>query len=160
MVEHKCNECDKEFNSNEALAMHNDSKHFKASKKGVNKKKVRNWGIFILIIVLVVGGSYALSWNAQRPGEYDDFARCLTNSGAKEYGAYWCSSCQQQKALFGRSFENINYIECSLPNQGGQNEICNDAGIESYPTWEFSDGEKVSGVMSLERLGAITGCEL
>jgi DNA-directed RNA polymerase subunit RPC12/RpoP len=160
MAEYKCSECDKDFNSPEALKMHNDSKHYKAPRRSVSKKQIRNWGIFVVIVLVIVGSVYAWNLNAQRPGKYDDFAQCLTDSGAKEYGAYWCGNCQTQKAMFGKSFENVSYIECSLPNNGGQNQICKDAGIEAYPTWEFGDGERITGVISLERLAVITGCEL
>jgi len=75
------------------------------------------------------------------------------------YGAYWCPHCANQKDLFGNSFQYVDYIECSLPSRA-QTEFCNNAGIENYPTWEFQDGERTEGVMSLESLAARSGCEL
>ncbi|MFH1400946.1 MAG: hypothetical protein ABIH41_05485, partial [Nanoarchaeota archaeon] len=33
----------------------------------------------------------------------DDFARCLTQSGATMYGASWCPHCNDQKEMFGSS---------------------------------------------------------
>lgn len=160
MAEFKCEECDKTFSSEEAFKMHNDSKHFVKPKKHINKKKMRNWTILIVVVGLIIGGGFALNWNSQRPGEHDAFAQCLTDSGVKMFGAYWCSNCQQQKSLFGRSWDYVNYIECSLPNQGGQTEECNDEGVEGYPTWEFADGERQMSVISLEQLSAISGCAL
>ena len=50
-------------------------------------------------IVVVVGGIFLL---ASRPGQYDNLAQCLTDKGAKFYGAFWCSHCQEQKAEFGK----------------------------------------------------------
>ena len=58
----KCEDCDREFSSNDGLNMHNQSKHpervkkptFKVSSK--NKKKVKNWIISIVIIVSVIWG--------------------------------------------------------------------------------------------------------
>lgn len=160
MAEYHCKECDKEFSSKEALEMHNRSKHFHKVKEPVDIKKYKKWFVFGAIIILVVLGAYAYSVWQDQPGKYDDFAQCLTDSGAKMYGAYWCSHCNAQKQLFGKSFSYVNYIECSLPNQAGQTEFCNEAGIESYPTWEFGDESRVSGEQSLENLAARTGCVL
>lgn len=92
-------------------------------------------------------------------GQYDAFAQCITDSGAKMYGAYWCPHCTEQKKDFGGSWDIINYIECSLPNRAGQTDICKQANIESYPTWEFADGERVSGRLNFQTLAQKTGCE-
>ena len=160
MSEFKCTHCNQEFSTKEALDMHNNAKHYQAPKMKVNKRKVKNWGIFIGIVILIALGAYGLTWNQNRPGPYDDFAQCLTDNGVKMFGAYWCPHCQDQKKLFGRSFAKINYVECSLPNQGGQNQLCNDEGIESYPTWQFSDGTRQTGVVTLQQLSEKNGCEL
>ena len=74
------------------------------------------------------------------------------------YGAFWCPHCLKQKELFGNSFSKVAYIECSLPDKSGQTQICRDAKIESYPTWEFSDGSRLVGEQTLENLATKTGC--
>lgn len=95
------------------------------------------------------------------PGQYDEFASCLTEKGVKMYGAYWCPHCQNQKKTFGKSFKKATYIECAIPgNQRGQTQECIDAKIESYPTWEFPDKSRVTGEMSLEALAEKSGCSL
>jgi len=76
------------------------------------------------------------------------------------YGAYWCSHCANQKALFGSSMKYVTYVECSLPDKSGQTEICRRANIESYPTWEFKDGTRLSGEIPLATLAEKTGCTL
>ncbi|MBU1083307.1 hypothetical protein KKE14_02620 [Patescibacteria group bacterium] len=81
----------------------------------------------------------------------DDLARYLTQIGAKVYGADTCSACAYQKELFGGSWQYIDYIECSTPT-GGQAEVCLAAKITAYPTWEFPDGEKQVGAMTLAEL--------
>lgn len=111
----------------------------------------------IVFIVLFIGG---IVWYQSTPGKYDSFAMCLEESGAKFYGAYWCPACQSQKALFGKSKNELPYIECSLPGGQQQTQICKDEKIESYPTWEFADGERVSGEISLAILAEKTGCEI
>ncbi|MBI2146731.1 hypothetical protein HYU22_05320 [Candidatus Woesearchaeota archaeon] len=70
-----------------------------------------------------------LSSCSSGPGKYDAFAQCLTENGVKMYGAYWCPHCLNQKEDFGKSWQYVNYIECSLPGNQGQTEICATAGI-------------------------------
>lgn len=106
----------------------------------------------LLILVFVVLPSM--------PGPSDDFAKCLSDSGAKIYGAFWCSHCKDQKNMFGSSWKHVNYVECSTPDGKGQTEICIAEGIRSYPTWEFPDGERDSGVISFQELSEKTGCTL
>ncbi|RME53631.1 hypothetical protein D6783_01475 [Candidatus Woesearchaeota archaeon] len=92
--------------------------------------------------------------------ELDSFAKCLSDSGAKMYGAYWCPHCKEQKEMFGKSFELINYVECALPGGQGQSSLCQAAGIEGYPTWVFGNGERRAGRLSFETLADLSGCEL
>jgi hypothetical protein len=62
--------------------------------------------------------------------------------------------------MFGNSWNNIIYVECSLPNKEGQTQECKDAKIEGYPTWEFADGSRLSGEATFEQLSQKTGCAL
>ncbi len=84
-------------------------------------------------------------------------AEHLTNVGAKEYGAYWCPHCFDQKQLFGvEAAKKLNYIECDPEGQNSQTAVCQAAGIQGYPTWEIN-GELYSGTQSLETLAEISG---
>ena len=121
--------------------------------------KKKNITITIILIIVILSIVLFVR-SPDEPGEYDAFATCLTESGAKLYGAYWCPHCNEQKEMFGKSVKKINYIECSLPNRGGQNQFCSQAGIRAYPTWEFADGIKVEGKFSFEQLSEKTGCAL
>jgi Zn ribbon nucleic-acid-binding protein len=94
------------------------------------------------------------------PGTYDDFAQCLAEENATFYGAYWCPNCAEQKQMFAGSDDQLDYVECSLPNRGGQTAICQQKNINAYPTWIFDDGERREGVLSLQDLADKTGCEL
>jgi len=111
----------------------------------------------LVIVALFVGGAL---WNQLRPGQFDAFAECLGDRGVIFYGAFWCPHCQEQKALFGNSAKHLPYVECSTPNGQGQLQICIDEGVNSYPTWEFADGERVTGVLPLDVLSERTGCPL
>ena len=74
------------------------------------------------------------------------------------YGAFWCSHCKNQKALFGKSWKYVDYVECSTPNGQSQTVDCINAGIQSYPTWEFADGSRKTGEVPLQDLAETSGC--
>lgn len=111
----------------------------------------------VLFIALFFGG---IIWYEKTPGTLDSFAQCLTDSGAHFYGAFWCPHCQRQKALFGKSKDLLPYIECSTPDGNGKTQVCIDAGITGYPTWEFANGERMSGEIPLATLAEKTSCAL
>ena len=108
--------------------------------------------VVVLTLVVIMAGC------SKSSPEITAFAKCLKDNGAKMYGAYWCGHCEDQKKAFGDGISELDYIECSLPNRQGQTEFCTQAGIESYPTWEFADGEKLTGKQNFETLGLKTGC--
>jgi len=125
-------------------------------------KTKTNFIIFIIIIVIIIGG---VGFSASRSdnskiGKLDQFAQCINDSGAKFYGAFWCTHCQNQKKLFGSSQKLLPYIECSTPDGGGQLPICKDAGIDGYPTWTFADESLLSGEIPLDILAEKTRCSL
>lgn len=87
-------------------------------------------------------------------------AECLTASGARLYGAEWCSHCQAQKAAFGEAADLLNFVECADDSaEGGQAEACRDANITSYPTWVFGNGQRITGERSFWELARQSGCE-
>jgi hypothetical protein len=113
-------------------------------------------GLFVLLVVLK---NTADPVRRQVTTMYDDFAQCLSDAGARFYGAYWCPHCQNQKKLFDNS-PKIPYIECSTPNGKGQLQVCADAGVTGYPSWVFADGSRLNGEVPLETLSEKTSCEL
>lgn len=110
-----------------------------------------------IAVVAIIG---SMIWYSSRPGRYDAFAACLGEKGAVFYGAFWCPHCQEQKALFGRSARDLPYVECSTPNGQSQLPVCEEKGVESYPTWHFADGSVRKGTLSLNELASITECPL
>ena len=86
-------------------------------------------------------------------------ARHLGEIGAKEYGAYWCPHCHEQKMLFGKEAAAlIDYIECDPRGQNSRAEICQAAAanVKGFPTWEIK-GQFYSGTQSLEKLADFSG---
>lgn len=123
--------------------------------------KTKFFIIFTVAVVLIVGGIgvYLNKVSVKDSSKLDGFAQCLSDSGAKFYGAFWCSHCQNQKKLFGSSKQYLPYVECSnLDNT--QTQICKDQKIEGYPTWTFADGSELSGEQSLQTLADKTQCIL
>ncbi len=153
-----CKECNREFNSEESLRQHSFAKH-KTLSEIQNTKKNYNTYIYVgIFIILIIGAYYSYSYYQKLPGKYDDFAKCINEKGAKFYGTFWCPHCKDQKRIFGKSAKYLPYIECSTPNGKDQTQICKDEKIDGYPTWEFSNGTRISGTQTLEQLSLKTGC--
>lgn len=115
-------------------------------------------GLFLLLFVAVIVGG--IVWYGSRPGQYDKFATCIKESGATFFGAFWCPHCQEEKSYFGSSWTKLPYVECSTPDGTSQTEVCKENKIESYPTWQFKDGSRQTGTLSLDDLSKFTGCAL
>ena len=113
-------------------------------------------GIIAGFIILITG---LFVVNAKTPGKYDEFATCIADSGATFYGTFWCPFCNKQKQSFGKSAKNLPYVECSNPDQT-QTEICIEKEITGYPTWEFADGTRLSGLQDFATLAEKTSCPL
>jgi hypothetical protein len=114
-------------------------------------RKIVIGGIVIVFVFFV--GWYIYS--SQLPGEYDSFAKCLTSKGFSMGGTNWCSSCKEQKRMFGRSFRYVDYHNCDY-----ERNWCVENGIYRYPTWVLPDGGKLMGIQELRELSFISGCEL
>lgn len=109
-------------------------------KKRENKKKLVIYGSIVIVMLILVFGIYSV----KKPGIYDDFAKCLTESGAVMYGENWCQYTNGQKNMFGNSFKYVNY------------EVKRD--LDKRPTW-IIDGKTYETVQSFEKLASLTGCE-
>lgn len=87
-------------------------------------------------------------------------ARHLVKIGAKEYSAYWCPHCHEQKLLFGKEAEQIIddnvKVECADDSPKGKPELCKAAKIEGFPTW-IINGKSYSGVQNLQELATNSG---
>lgn len=84
-------------------------------------------------------------------------ARHLTEIGAKEYVAWWCPHCHEQKLLFGKeAYQQINHVECAEGGTNPRPDLCKAANIESFPSWEIK-GKLYSGVKSLNELADLSG---
>ena len=85
-----------------------------------------------------------------------ELAKHLTSEGVVMYSAYWCPHCHDQKEMFGReAVKEIDVIECASDGLNNQRSLCENKGIEAFPSWEI-DGIIDSGVKSLDELADLT----
>ena len=123
----------------------------------------------LCILILVVAGGYLITKKISSltgkgilttgESELDRFAKCLTEQNIKMYGAYWCKHSQNQKQMFGSSFQYIDYIECDPKGKNANPEACIEAGIPGYPTW-IINGKQYPGEQTLKRLSDLSKCDL
>jgi len=118
--------------------------------------------LYSIIVLLIVAGVAWLIVTPGKAGKYDQFAQCLKDKGAIFYGAFWCPHCQVQKAMFGKSSKYLPYVECSTPDGQGQLQLCKDALVMTYPTWQFngSTTDRLTGEIALTMLSLKTSCPL
>ncbi len=124
------------------------------------KNSTKSIFIWSIVGIVVIAGIFFLVSANSKPGKLDVFAQCLKDKGAVFYAAFWCPHCQAQKAMFGKSAELLPYTECSTADGKGQLAVCTEKNVTGYPTWEFADGSRESGEVSLQKLSEKTGCQL
>ena len=84
-------------------------------------------------------------------------AEHLVKSGAKFYGAYWCSHCSKQKSLFGAvAAAKLPYIECAKDGVDSQRALCAQKKIQMFPSWVV-DGKIFPGTRELKDIAELTG---
>jgi hypothetical protein len=88
------------------------------------------------------------------------FAKCLASKKVSMFGSFYCSHCDDQKQLFGNSFQYVPYVECSIPGSRELTFSCKLAQIRHTPTWILGNGERLIGVQPLQTLSEKTGCPL
>lgn len=116
--------------------------------------------MWVVALLFVVAAIAFITIESRKPGKYDEFAQCLSDKGAKFYGAFWCPHCQNQKAMFGKAAKKLPYTECSTPDGQNQLQVCKDAGVTGYPMWSFTDGSTINGEAELSVLAEKTSCVL
>ncbi len=150
-MEFKCHSCNKSFNSEESLSQHNASKHKPVKSKKAGFRKYLVSGLVVLIIAFL---SLTVYSSMQGPGDYDNFAKCLSEKGAVIYGNDFCQYTNKQLNFFGKSKKYLNYVKCFDNKQ-----LCDEKNIMVTPTWEIN-GKMYEQVQSFDVLSALTGCEV
>ncbi len=60
--------------------------------------------------------------------------------------------------MFGSAVDQVPYVECAADGENAQPQLCQEKGIQGYPTWEI-DGEFYPGAQSLDTLAELSGFE-
>lgn len=107
------------------------------------------WMLLIGLIVLLAACS-----SPSGPGQFDTFAKCLTEKDATFYGTQWCPHCNNQKEMFGDSMQYVHFVDCDK-----YKDECIRNQVQAYPTWKIK-GETYTGVQPLTKLAELSGCEL
>ena len=85
-----------------------------------------------------------------------NFAKYLNENNIVMYSAYWCPHCNDQKQLFGKkAVEELLIVECAKDGKNNQYKLCQEKGIEGFPSWEINN-QIYSGTMSLNELAKMT----
>jgi len=105
----------------------------------------------VAIFILIVGAfSITAYTSSKKAGDWDNFAKCLTENGMIMYGAMdFCKYTQHQAGMFGNSFKYINYKEYTeMPE------------VTITPTWYYNGKKQNEGELTFEELSKITGCDI
>lgn len=82
-------------------------------------------------------------------------AKCLNERGVKFYGTPGCPYCLMQIEIFGQAGEYLPYVNCAE-----KMDECEEANVGGVPDWRFPDGSQELGMLPVEELARLSGCEL
>ncbi|MEZ6149429.1 MAG: hypothetical protein R3C09_04840 [Pirellulaceae bacterium] len=84
-------------------------------------------------------GEGELSAEGEPADDLVAFAKALTDSGTRFFGAAWCPHCTDQRQLFQDGGKFLPFVEVTNPDRT-PNQVAIDEGVTEYPTWEFPMG--------------------
>ncbi len=105
--------------------------------------------LLFLLTILLAGCSASTNGT-----NYDALAKCLTEKGVTMYGTTWCPHCNNQKKMFGTSFQYIMFVDCDA-----KPGTCSAAGVQGYPTWVIN-GTNYPGEQTAADLARYSGCSV
>jgi len=84
------------------------------------------------------------------------FAKALSTSGAKLYGADWNAASTDQRNLFQEGRNYLPFVEVTNADRT-LNATGVAQNITTYPTWKFGNGQVATGLQTLEQISTISG---
>lgn len=116
-------------------------------------KRVISYIIIAVVLIIALIFFVSSSFGKVDPiSDNNQLAECLTSKEVKIYVSKYCGHCEDQKEMFGSSFEKLNSIDCA-----DQPLVCQEAGITGVPNW-IINGQSYPGVQSLSKLKELTNC--
>ncbi|AKS41410.1 vitamin K epoxide reductase family protein [Wenzhouxiangella marina] len=109
-------------------------------------------GVTVAVLLVALHGIYNGWFEAPADPKLEALAQHLDRTGATFYGAFWCPTCQDQKAIFGAAADDLPYFECS-PNgrNAGLAFECASENISNFPTWVIGS-RRLDGIQTPEDL--------
>lgn len=105
-----------------------------------------NFFLIVGIIVVIIGvvvfyqkGKKTLEVKRKQTAQ-EKIVECLNEDSAILYGSVSDKYTQNQRDVFGASFNEIEYVECG--KAGNWKEECRKRGISVTPTWSFPEDSK------------------
>lgn len=81
------------------------------------------------------------------------FAKLLASSEVKYFAAAWDADSTAQAQLFGDGADDLPFIEVTGPDRQF-NDVAAAEEIDFLPTWEFPDGSRFEGVLTLAEISS------
>ncbi|CAH9132621.1 unnamed protein product [Cuscuta epithymum] len=153
---------------------------FYISLKELGFTELKKELVLQLSVVLLVVAALNSSYNSFQPTSSDaselpyfateitthsspyaiSLAKHLSSVGARMYGAFWCSHCQDQKQMFGQEAAALlNYVECfptGIKKGTTMALECALVKIEGFPMWVIN-GQVLNGEQKLSELAKASG---
>jgi len=112
------------------------------------KKETKIYLTIVVIVILIVVG---ILWLKSRPTINDEIAKCIAGK-SKAIISKTCTACARQEEILGENFKYFDIIDITE-----HPEVVEQYKIEGVPTW-IINGEKYTGVKTIEELRELTGC--
>ncbi len=111
--------------------------------------------LLAIIVVLVILGINTLKINNVTD---ENTMKCIAEN-SKLFVSKTCGHCHNQKQILSEHLEQFNLTLdlFDMTDCYDETEICSQNSIRGVPTW-IIDGEKHSGVKSIDVLKELTGC--
>ncbi len=110
--------------------------------------KIKKIWITLTVVIAVV--IFAVLIISRSPdGASKQTTMCIAEH-SQLYIQLGCHACEIQEEMFEDNYKYLNVIDCFF-----EREKCTD--IQYTPTW-IINGEKYTGVQSIEKLKELTGC--
>lgn len=83
-------------------------------------------------------------------------AQYLVQTKAKWYTTSWCTTCKHQQREFGQQAMSVLNQSGVIIDCEEQKDLCVNAGVHSYPTWELK-GQQYNRGFPLNELAQLAG---
>ncbi len=84
------------------------------------------------------------------------FATALRDAGVELFCADWLEACTQQRELLRDGGKFLPFIEVTNSDRSANHRFM-DKGLTTVPTWDFQNGIRATGMLSVAQISALAG---